>query len=88
MFTTGGAENPILAIGTLAIVTLAIRQADYISVEMSKQSLQRVPAWFAPLGSLAPGWAPETPATHGIRRKRQEPIPIPNPAEPEPRACS
>ena len=34
VFTTGGAENP-----TLTIVTLAIRQADYIAGEMSKQSL-------------------------------------------------
>jgi choline dehydrogenase-like flavoprotein len=30
-FTTGAAENP-----TLTIVTLAIRQADYISEQMSK----------------------------------------------------
>ena len=34
VFTTGGAENP-----TLTIVTLAIRQADYIAGEMSRQSL-------------------------------------------------
>jgi choline dehydrogenase-like flavoprotein len=31
-FTTGGAENP-----TLTIVTLAIRQAEYISGQMSKK---------------------------------------------------
>ena len=34
VFTTGGAENP-----TLTIVTLAIRQADYIAGEMGRQSL-------------------------------------------------
>ena len=34
VFTTGGAENP-----TLTIVTLAIRQAEYIAGEMSRQSL-------------------------------------------------
>ena len=33
-FTTGGAENP-----TLTIVTLAIRQADYIAQQMSAKSL-------------------------------------------------
>jgi choline dehydrogenase-like flavoprotein len=33
-FTTGAAENP-----TLTIVTLAIRQADYIAGEMSKGNL-------------------------------------------------
>ena len=33
-FTTGGAENP-----TLTIVTLAIRQADYIASQMSAKSL-------------------------------------------------
>ena len=33
-FTTGGAENP-----TLTIVTLAIRQADYIASAMSKQTV-------------------------------------------------
>ena len=34
VFTTGGAENP-----TLTIVTLAIRQADYIADEMNRQTL-------------------------------------------------
>ena len=34
VFPTGGAENP-----TLTIVTLAIRQADYIAGEMGRQSL-------------------------------------------------
>ena len=34
VFTTGGAENP-----TLTIVTLAIRQADYIAGEMGRRSL-------------------------------------------------
>ena len=33
-FTTGGAENP-----TLTIVTLAIRQADHISQEMSSGNI-------------------------------------------------
>jgi choline dehydrogenase-like flavoprotein len=33
-FTTGAAENP-----TLTIVTLAIRQADYITGQMSKRSI-------------------------------------------------
>jgi choline dehydrogenase-like flavoprotein len=33
-FTTGAAENP-----TLTIVTLAIRQADYISEQMSKGAI-------------------------------------------------
>jgi choline dehydrogenase-like flavoprotein len=33
-FTSGGAENP-----TLTIVTLAIRQADYIAQQMSKQAI-------------------------------------------------
>jgi len=33
-FTTGGAENP-----TLTIVTLAIRQADYIAEQMSKNAI-------------------------------------------------
>jgi len=33
-FTTGGAENP-----TLTIVTLAIRQADYIAREMSARTI-------------------------------------------------
>ena len=33
-FTTGGAENP-----TLTIVTLAIRQADYIADQMSKKEI-------------------------------------------------
>jgi len=33
-FTTGGAENP-----TLTIVTLAIRQAEYISGQMSKRAI-------------------------------------------------
>jgi choline dehydrogenase-like flavoprotein len=33
-FTTGGAENP-----TLTIVSLAIRQADYISEQMSTRSI-------------------------------------------------
>ena len=33
-FTTGGAENP-----TLTIVTLAIRQADYIAEQMSKNTI-------------------------------------------------
>jgi len=34
VFTTGGSENP-----TLTIVTLAIRQADYIADQLSKQTL-------------------------------------------------
>ena len=34
VFTTGAAENP-----TLTIVTLAIRQADYLAGEMASQSL-------------------------------------------------
>jgi len=34
VFTTGGSENP-----TLTIVTLAIRQADYITDQLSKQTL-------------------------------------------------
>lgn len=34
-FTTGGAENP-----TLTIVTLAIRQADYIAREMGAKNIQ------------------------------------------------
>ena len=33
-FTTGGAENP-----TLTIVTLAIRQADYIAGQMSARAI-------------------------------------------------
>jgi choline dehydrogenase-like flavoprotein len=33
-FTTGGAENP-----TLTIVTLAIRQADYIADRLSKKEI-------------------------------------------------
>ena len=33
-FTTGGAENP-----TLTIVTLAIRQADYIAKQMSERAI-------------------------------------------------
>ncbi len=33
-FTTGGAENP-----TLTIVTLAIRQADYIADQLSKNNI-------------------------------------------------
>ena len=33
-FTTGGAENP-----TLTIVTLAIRQAEYIADQMGKQEI-------------------------------------------------
>ncbi len=33
-FTTGGAENP-----TLTIVTLAIRQADYIAGQLSKNNI-------------------------------------------------
>ena len=33
-FTTGGAENP-----TLTIVSLAIRQAEYIAVEMLKKNI-------------------------------------------------
>ena len=33
-FTTGGAENP-----TLTIVTLAIRQADYIAQEMGAKNI-------------------------------------------------
>ena len=33
-FTTGGAENP-----TLTIVTLAIRQADYIAAQMSARTI-------------------------------------------------
>ncbi len=33
-FTTGGAENP-----TLTIVTLAIRQADYIADQVSKNNI-------------------------------------------------
>ncbi|MGI9152175.1 MAG: GMC oxidoreductase, partial [Limnohabitans sp.] len=33
-FTTGGAENP-----TLTIVTLAIRQADYIASQMAQRAL-------------------------------------------------
>jgi choline dehydrogenase-like flavoprotein len=33
-FTTGGAENP-----TLTIVTLAIRQADYIAGQMSAKAI-------------------------------------------------
>ena len=33
-FTTGGAENP-----TLTIVTLAIRQADYMAEQMSKGNI-------------------------------------------------
>jgi len=33
-FTTGGAENP-----TLTIVTLAIRQADYIARQMSERAI-------------------------------------------------
>jgi choline dehydrogenase-like flavoprotein len=33
-FTTGGAENP-----TLTIVTLAIRQAEYLSGQMSKRAI-------------------------------------------------
>jgi choline dehydrogenase-like flavoprotein len=33
-FTTGGAENP-----TLTIVTLAIRQADYIAGQMAARSI-------------------------------------------------
>ncbi len=33
-FTTGGSENP-----TLTIVTLAIRQADYIAKQMSQRSI-------------------------------------------------
>jgi choline dehydrogenase-like flavoprotein len=33
-FTTGGAENP-----TLTIVTLAIRQADYIADQLSKNEI-------------------------------------------------
>jgi len=33
-FTTGASENP-----TLTIVTLAIRQADYISEQMSKAAI-------------------------------------------------
>ena len=33
-FTTGAAENP-----TLTIVTLAIRQADYIAKQMSSKSI-------------------------------------------------
>jgi choline dehydrogenase-like flavoprotein len=33
-FTTGGAENP-----TLTIVTLAIRQADYIAGQMTQKAL-------------------------------------------------
>lgn len=33
-FTTGGAENP-----TLTIVTLAIRQADYIADQMKKNAI-------------------------------------------------
>jgi choline dehydrogenase-like flavoprotein len=33
-FTTGGAENP-----TLTIVTLAIRQADYIAREMGAKNV-------------------------------------------------
>ena len=34
VFTTGGSENP-----TLTIVTLAIRQADYIADQLSKRTL-------------------------------------------------
>ena len=34
VFTTGAAENP-----TLTIVSLAIRQADYIADEMNRQTL-------------------------------------------------
>jgi choline dehydrogenase-like flavoprotein len=34
VFTTGGSENP-----TLTIVTLAIRQADYIAEQLAKQTL-------------------------------------------------
>ena len=33
-FTTGGGENP-----TLTIVTLAIRQADYIAAESAKKNM-------------------------------------------------
>jgi len=33
-FTTGGAENP-----TLTIVTLAIRQADYIASQMAQRAI-------------------------------------------------
>ncbi len=33
-FTTGGAENP-----TLTIVTLAIRQADYIADQLAKNNI-------------------------------------------------
>ena len=33
-FTTGGAENP-----TLTIVTLAMRQADYIAEQMSRNAI-------------------------------------------------
>ncbi len=33
-FTTGGAENP-----TLTIVTLGIRQADYIADQLSKNNI-------------------------------------------------
>jgi choline dehydrogenase-like flavoprotein len=33
-FTTGGAENP-----TLTIVTLAIRQAEYVADQMSKRAI-------------------------------------------------
>ncbi len=33
-FTTGGAENP-----TLTIVTLTIRQADYIADQLSKNNI-------------------------------------------------
>jgi choline dehydrogenase-like flavoprotein len=33
-FTTGGAENP-----TLTIVSLAIRQAEYIAYEMGKKNI-------------------------------------------------
>ncbi len=38
-FTTGGAENTTLTIVTLAIVTLAIRQADYIADQLSKNNI-------------------------------------------------
>ena len=34
VFTTGGAENP-----TLTIVTLAIRQADYIAKQMTERAI-------------------------------------------------
>ncbi len=35
-FTTGGAENP-----TLTTVTLAIRQADYIADQLSKNNIRQ-----------------------------------------------